>query len=171
MPPKVLLHFSREPERVEEPPPLENLVQKVFQSAGWHERHVWADYKPTTKPENFGMGYAMRMRTNMQGLMTASVSMSDWICMEGQNLHTGHFSQTLSSNEPQSDSKDPSAQLLPWMLQLPLLRCTSALDQQNSNSPLQFFLFSPWKQSCFLSDTCKLLDQTWILQLCLLMEH
>lgn len=49
-----------------------------------------------------------------QGLITASVSVSDWICTEGHNLHTGHFSQTHSSNEGMhSGSNDPSAELFP----------------------------------------------------------
>lgn len=101
-----------EPERVEEPPPSKTPVQKVFQSedsrhsSSWKARVSWIQALckqssgwSTTKPENFGIGHVMRMRANLQSSMRASVSMSDWICTEGHNLHTGHSSQTHSSNE------------------------------------------------------------------------
>lgn len=145
----------------------------------WKARVSWIQAHHQAR--KFGMGYAMRMRTNMQGLMTASVSMSDWICMEGHNLHTGHFSQTLSSNEPHSMthnqtpkipqhscshgccSSHSSAVPQPWISKTSTPLCSFSCSDLENN--LVFF------QTPVNSSTRWLPVQTWILQLCLLMEH
>lgn len=111
MPPKVLPPFRRGTRKGGGTTTFKNPSAKGISECRMtgrvaHERRVWAEYKPYANSQvvgpqpsqkSFGIGCAMRMRTNMQGLMTASVSMSDWICTEGHDLHTGHFSQPTAA--------------------------------------------------------------------------
>lgn len=85
-----------------------------------------------------------------------SICIHEWLDLYGGTWPPHRALQSTHSSNVgmHSGSNEPSAEMFPWLLQFPLLSCTSALDQWNSNSHFQFFLFSPWKQSCFLPDTC-----------------
>lgn len=161
---------------------LENPVQEVFQTAGWQTEWLMKGMcELNTSPmqivkrsvhnhagKHWASGEAVGIRSKYAE-SHQSISVHEQMASYRATWPTRRALQSPHSNDEQthSGSNEHSAKLLRWLSQflrlscadhqpprfLSHFSCTSILNQQTSNSHLQFFPGQPLKtHSCFLSD-------------------